>query len=94
MDAELKAKWTAALRSGEFKQHQGQLRAPDKSEYCCLGVLCEIAGIKIGKNGLSPAGYGPIYKAVGDEDICSALYQMNDSGRTFTEIADYIDKTL
>lgn len=33
--------WMAALRSGEYHQGTGQLQAC--SEYCCLGVLCEVA---------------------------------------------------
>lgn len=39
---EVKAKWTEALRSGTYTQGVGQLR--DKANnYCCLGVLCEVA---------------------------------------------------
>lgn len=44
MDAELKTKWLAALRSGEFKQGQGKLHDPATEAYCCLGVLCKIMG--------------------------------------------------
>ena len=40
MNPEIKAKWIAALRSGEYKQTQGVLR--DRKGYCCLGVLCKI----------------------------------------------------
>lgn len=43
MDAELKAKWTAALRSGEFRQGRNALKSDD-GRFCCLGVLCQIAG--------------------------------------------------
>lgn len=32
--------WVAALRSGEYKQAQGQLRDGDR--FCCLGVLCDL----------------------------------------------------
>lgn len=41
-------KWIDALRSGKYKQGKSNLarRAGDTIEYCCLGVLCEIAGIK------------------------------------------------
>lgn len=45
MNAELKAKWIAALRSGEYKQGRGKLKRNDL--YCCLGVLCEVADIKL-----------------------------------------------
>lgn len=45
MDSEIKARWIAALRSGEFAQGAGWLRTDgdDESRYCCLGVLCEMA---------------------------------------------------
>lgn len=37
---EARAAWVAALRSGEYKQGRGALRADDR--YCCLGVACEL----------------------------------------------------
>lgn len=43
---EVKAKWLAALRSGEYQQGVSQLRYedPDKVQrFCCLGVLCDLA---------------------------------------------------
>lgn len=48
MNAEVKAKWLEALRSGLFPQGRGFLatRLDDgKVEYCCLGVLCEVLSI-------------------------------------------------
>lgn len=41
MNQEIKAKWVAALISGEYKQGIGRLKS-DRGEYCCLGVLCDI----------------------------------------------------
>lgn len=41
---QLQIDWLAALRSGKYKQSGGWLKSPDG--YCCLGVLCEIAGYK------------------------------------------------
>lgn len=41
MDPEVKARWVAALRSGEYKQGCGQLRGCD-DDFCCLGVLCDL----------------------------------------------------
>lgn len=38
----IKAKWVAALRSGEYMQGSGRLRRPDDNSFCCLGVLCNI----------------------------------------------------
>lgn len=40
MKLEIKEKWVAALRSGEYKQGKSMLRVDDS--YCCLGVLCEL----------------------------------------------------
>lgn len=37
--------WVAALRSGKYKQGKYALKNK-KDEYCCLGVACEVAGIK------------------------------------------------
>ena len=42
MNAKIKAKWVAALRSGKFKQGIGQLISEDRKKFCCLGVLCEL----------------------------------------------------
>lgn len=40
MNPEVKAKWVAALRSGEFQQGKNALKSEEG--YCCLGVLCEL----------------------------------------------------
>jgi hypothetical protein len=37
----IQQEWVDALRSGKYKQGKGTLRRGD--EFCCLGVLCEIA---------------------------------------------------
>ena len=48
MDANLKAQWVAALRSGEYDQGHGALKLKwrgvkgQRSFYCCLGVLCDL----------------------------------------------------
>lgn len=42
MDTRIKYEWIEALRSGEYKQGRGTLRSYD-NQYCCLGVLCDIA---------------------------------------------------
>jgi hypothetical protein len=39
---EVRAKWVAALRSGKYKQGKYSLRS-NYDNYCCLGVLCELA---------------------------------------------------
>ncbi len=42
MKEDIKRQWVAALRSGEFKQGIDFLNGRN-GEYCCLGVLCELA---------------------------------------------------
>lgn len=93
MNAELKDAWIEALRGGEYRQGRYRLKAHD-GRFCCLGVLCDIAGRKWtrgNKTGVFPrevrlAGVSRIQA----EDLAS----MNDTGETFTEIADYIEETL
>ena len=36
--------WIKALRSGKYKQTYSVL-SDSKARYCCLGVLCEVAGL-------------------------------------------------
>jgi len=59
MNSNVKQKWIAALKSGEYKQGRYKLREDDN--YCCLGVLCSLyandtdenckwCGISIGEN--------------------------------------------
>lgn len=45
--SDLRQKWIAALRSGDFKQGRGLLGNEMKGykEYCCLGVLVEVSDI-------------------------------------------------
>lgn len=58
MKAEDKKKWVEALRSGDYKQGVHALRDYD-DKYCCLGVACEIFGMKAKKNSdLSLYDYG------------------------------------
>lgn len=41
MNTEVKAAWLDALRSGNYKQGKRRLRRD--SQFCCLGVLCDLA---------------------------------------------------
>ncbi len=45
MNQEIKDRWIAALRSGDYKQGFHTLRREGLKgdTFCCLGVLCEIA---------------------------------------------------
>jgi hypothetical protein len=92
MDPELKAKWVAALRSGEYQQTTGQLRKRDG--YCCLGVLCAaIAADYDPGNGFLPMKFADEAGISGKVE--SSLIEMNDTQRkTFPEIADWIEENL
>ena len=43
MKPEVKALWVEALRSNQYEQGVSVLHNKDANEYCCLGVLCELA---------------------------------------------------
>jgi hypothetical protein len=62
----VKKKWVEALRSGKYKQGKGVLR-DDDSNFCCLGVLCDLhakttkkAGWDEANNYLTGIAYLPI----------------------------------
>jgi hypothetical protein len=102
MDAALKAKWVEALRDGKYEQGQSYLRRG--TQFCCLGVLCdlvsknewEVTDSNIfrfrGVRGFLPGelrdGAGI---SVGEENDVA---NMNDNGKSFAEIADYIEANL
>lgn len=109
MNPEIKTKWVAALRSGEFEQGHRQLRKGNT--FCCLGVLCELyrreTGDGIWENNhflmvsdvLPPkvsdwaglAENNPTVEGIiGD----TSLAERNDTGTSFSEIADIIDVKL
>jgi hypothetical protein len=109
MDAELKAKWVKALRSGEYEQTSGALRDKYRGgcAYCCLGVLAEVLGADWDRGVMSGGEFETISKE--DEDLLSTellalvclteeqqslLAKMNDEGDGFPRIADYIEANL
>lgn len=101
MSPELKAKWIVALRSGEYKQGRKRLR--HMGRFCCLGVLCEVMEIPRAGNGYANNYYvaetslRPSWRkrAGFAQSVEETLADMNDTeGKTFAEIADYIEKKL
>ncbi len=42
MKKEIKKLWVKALRSGEYKKGQFQLKSVDGQRFCCLGVLTDL----------------------------------------------------
>lgn len=41
MNRRIKKQWVKALKSGKYKQGEGQLR-DEHNRFCCLGVLCNL----------------------------------------------------
>jgi hypothetical protein len=91
MDAHLKAKWVAALRSGEFKQGVGEFEFGQR--FCCLGVLCVVAN-KPRHTGVGDNWYFAD-AVLGSVEASTKLAHLNDNeGQSFAEIADYIEANL
>lgn len=110
MNPELKEKWVAALRSGIYEQGRGYLSRENK--FCCLGVLCDVAGLEYTTSGDDIRAYesGGKLKARSlpldfskEQGFLTAsgelpnngvnLSEMNDTGFTFREIADVIERS-
>lgn len=102
MNPDIKSRWIAALRSGEYKQGRKRLRHAGR--YCCLGVLCEIAkneGV-VDDYYKGPAGLPIPVREWGRLDDCDPFIaphlsatEANDSGRySFTDIANLIEEHL
>lgn len=113
MKKSVKARWVAALRSGEYKQGIGELRSAD-DRFCCLGVLCDLHGDRWRhdshdepysydqhshfnlppKTMVAAFGFdwGKVHVKIGKH--VATLYDHNDAGRTFAEIADAIEAQL
>lgn len=100
MKKEVAEQWVEALRSGEYQQTRGRMRATDESgarSYCCLGVLCEVLREEITTIAFpSPeiqemAGMRTKEGHIPSKDF--SLSWLNDEGRlSFSEIADVIEK--
>lgn len=94
--------WVELLRSGSYKQDRGCLKT--SKGYCCLGVYakgvmsCEdILLFRDGREGGPEALprvddiYAKIRREFGSSFI-DELISMNDSGKSFLEIADVIEQ--
>jgi hypothetical protein len=126
MNSQVKEKWIAALRSGEYSQGDGKLRS-DKG-FCCLGVLCDLYAQEPFTQGWKfngeyeesplPMDYWyfdgeseflpeSVMKWAGleancpevavdtDEDVVYDLIaNLNDTGYSFSTLADIIEKQL
>jgi hypothetical protein len=96
LEPELKDKWIAALRSGDYQQGRYVLKQFKSTnyQYCCLGVLCEIT------EGQNPSHQEESYdwlKQIMSIKTLEKLETFNDSlsnRKSFFEIADWIEENL
>lgn len=108
LDGEWRTKWLEALRSGRYAQTTTQLRSDDGVGYCCLGVACDVfdpdkwhlasgAGNVDGWGWDGSYGDLPVWMCASiglHRDAESDLITMNDNGKSFDEIADWIEANL
>lgn len=108
MKADIRTKWLEALRSGRYQQGRGWLKFKDGDgeRYCCLGVLCEVAGRKLvpSKDGATFTVEGAANAQFPPSDLCKEvmlpdlivrkLVSMNDHDNSFEDIAKYIEENL
>jgi hypothetical protein len=106
MKKELKDRWVAALRSGEYRQGVNALKySPENAQpkYCCLGVLAELAepSSLVTVGGLSDFHGSVSFLRCSESDylylskeIQHKLSVKNDRGLDFTKIADWIEKNV
>jgi hypothetical protein len=102
VEDDLRKRWIAALRSGQYKQGRERLRRADNT-FCCLGVLSDVAdsskwhrpeGCGYYIYGEFNGGIPPreILQRAGIDPGYGRLIEMNDSNsKTFAEIADYLE---
>jgi hypothetical protein len=101
----LRAKWIAALRSGKYKQGVNRLRTQDNC-FCCLGVAADILGPGNWEqkdfewlyrvNALTrprevDLSISMLQRFGLDKSDQEKLVSMNDDGKSFSEIANYIE---
>lgn len=102
-----KAKWIKALRSGAYKQMNGQVCEIDNDgneTYCCIGVggrVCGYSTDMIGRCGILPRDLKRVPNNFRHFDVITQLVDMNDGRReyednaqSFKQIADWAEKNL
>lgn len=89
MDQDLKPRLLEALRSGRYKQ--GRERLLHCGRYCCLGVTYHLIDPNIYPRCLPPGWEDRTGISL---DAETHLIHMNDNGKTFDEIANWIEANL
>ena len=92
----LRQQWIEALESGKYPQ--GRFFLKNRGLYCCLGVLCEVAGLK-GQEKEGITSYDGDSRSI-STDLCHSvglragqqidLASLNDSGASFKYIAQWL----
>jgi hypothetical protein len=103
---ELKSKWVEALRSGRYHQGQACLR-DEQDRFCCLGVLADLLDSSRWKSGKEMPDLRDNYLWAGHDGFLpesevdaiglerqDVFSRLNDSGKSFAQIADYIERKL
>lgn len=100
--------WLDALRSGKYKQGRDCLRSTD-DEFCCLGVACDLLAPNAWElrdytymesewrhldGNVHHLPLDLVNRFGFSVHFCYALEFRNDEGKTFAEIADYIEKHI
>jgi hypothetical protein len=102
---DFKAKWIAALRSGEYAQGDAYLHDLSRDTYCCLGVAAKAAGAPLElfrSCQYIPGAYHEVPACLRENSKAAILLaQMNDgrmdyrdNPQTFDQIADWIEANL
>lgn len=90
MKPEIKEKWVAALRSGEYTQATGYLRT--KEGFCCLGVLCDIVQEDVGMHWIKGTEYGlECYRYTKNNNYIHHSLTLSASGCLPTEVVNLSD---
>ena len=95
MDKKLKAKWVKALRSGGFKQTTDTLYKEREDAYCCLGVLCRMAGASVNEiSGVTMPTHTRFAHII-DPVVAGKLADLNDDCEMpFEMIAGFVQENL
>ena len=98
MESDLKNKWLAALRSGNYRQGQCNLRTGDYEGegplyHCCLGVLADVVD-PLGWTCDDSWRFEWGTPGILSEHLETKISVMNDRGATFEQIADWIENNL
>ncbi len=107
---ELQSKWLEALESGKYTQGRSFLKREECGtlKYCCLGVLCEVKGLpsardtdyfpstiyKFNNEHVSMLSPHLISEVGLTQEQAVTLAHMNDSDKTFHEIASEIKRII